>query len=47
MESREARSTEEVLRMTGEANQRMERDQDKDITVGSMDVLALYPSIDQ
>ena len=47
MESREARSTENVLKI-GEENLRMKSDQVKDIDVGSMmDVVALYPSIDQ
>ena len=45
--SREARSTEEVLRMIGEANKVLERQDTKEIAQGLMDVVGLYPPIDQ
>ena len=43
----ESQSTEEVLRKIKEANEALEREKVKDIMVGSLDVEALYPSIDQ
>ena len=43
----EAQSTEEVLRKIGEANQILEAQDIKEIMIGSLDVEALYPSIDQ
>ena len=43
----EAQSTEEVLRKIGEANQKLEEEGAKEIMIGSLDVEALYPSIDQ
>ena len=43
----EAQSTEEVLRKISEANSRLEREGIKEVMVGSLDVEALYPSIDQ
>ena len=43
----EAQSTEEVLRKIQEANIVLEREKVKDLMLGSLDVEALYPSIDQ
>ena len=43
----EAQSTEEVLRKIKEANQRLEVEDVNEIMIGSLDVEALYPSIDQ
>merc|ERR1711867_161661 len=43
----EAQSTEEVLRKIGEANLTVETQAVKQIIVGSLNVEALYPSIDQ
>ena len=46
-DSNEAQSTEEVLRMIAEANQKLSVDNVRDVALGSMDVVALYPSLDQ
>ena len=43
----ESQSTEEVLRRISEANLELKKDGAKKIMVGSLDVEALYPSIDQ
>ena len=43
----ECQSTEEMVHQIEEANQRMEREGVKDVMVGSLDVVSLYPSIDQ
>ena len=43
----EAQATEEVLRKIQETNTKLEEGRIKDIVVGSLDVEALYPSIDQ
>ena len=43
----EAQSTEEVLRIIKETNNRLREEKVKDVLVGSLDVEALYPSIDQ
>ena len=44
--SREAQSTEEVLRAIEEANHKLKEENIKEIAIGSMDVKALYPSLD-
>ena len=41
-----SQSTEEVLKKIETANMRLEEEQVKDAVVGSLDVEALYPSID-
>ena len=46
-ESQEAQSTEEVLRMISEANTRLKKEGVSDLALGSMDVVALYLSLDQ
>ena len=43
----EAQSTEEVLRKISEANFKLKSEGIKEVMVGSLDVEALYPSIDQ
>ena len=43
----EAQSTEEVLRKIKEANVILEKEKVQEIMLGSLDVEALYPSIDQ
>ena len=43
----EAQSTEELLRCIEEANQRLKEVDPERVMVGSMDVTALYPSLDQ
>ena len=43
----EAQATEKVLRTIENANTRLEENGVKEIVVGSLDVIALYPSIDQ
>ena len=43
----ESQSTEEVLRKIKEANLELKKEEAKEIMVGSLDVEALYPSIDQ
>ena len=45
--SDEAQSTEEVLRKIAEANKELEGGYVRDLALGSMDVVALYPSLDQ
>ena len=47
VESHEAQSTEEVLRMISEANLRLKQEGVSDMALGSMDVVALYLSLDQ
>ena len=46
-DSNEAQSTEEILRKISEANERLRKEIVKDIALGSMDLVALYPSLDQ
>ena len=43
----ESQSTEEVLRKIKEANAMLEKEGAREIMLGSLDVEALYPSIDQ
>ena len=43
----EAQSTEEVLRKIEETNHRLREEKVTDVVVGSLDVEAQYPSIDQ
>ena len=43
----ECQSTEEMVSRIEEANQRLQDEQVQDLMVGSLDVVALYPSIDQ
>ena len=43
----EAQSTEEVLRKIEETNTRLKEEGIKQVVIGSLDVEALYPSIDQ
>ena len=45
-ESDEAQSTEEVMRKIEEANKILAEKGLKEISLGSMDVVALYPSLD-
>ena len=45
-DSKEAQSTEEVMREIEDTNSYLYNTAD-DVVVGSMDVVALYPSIDQ
>ena len=46
-ETTEAQSTEELLRGIQEANERLKGVAEPDVVLASMDVTALYPSIDQ
>ena len=44
--SREAQSTEEVLRAVEEASVKLREERVQELVIGSMDVRALYPSLD-